>query len=76
MALPILTLLAVFLVLTACTSPETTRMRAGGPGADVGNRGQTVEMHEGSKPYDKTPQIIPRQPTPKAAAQADQASRK
>lgn len=77
MALSIITLLAVLFLVAACTSPEVTRTRGGGPGADVGNRGQIVQMHEGSKPFDKTPQIIPKQPPPKAAAsQADQASRK
>jgi hypothetical protein len=69
MTLSMITLLAVFL-LGACSSPEVTRTRGGGPGADVGNRGQPVEMHEGSKPFDKTPQIIPPQRPPKAAAQA------
>jgi hypothetical protein len=45
------------LVLAACTSPEATRLRAGGPGADVGNRGHEVAMHEGSDPYWKTPRV-------------------
>ena len=39
------------LLLVACTSPEATRLRAGGAGADVGNRRDTVLMHEGSLPY-------------------------
>jgi hypothetical protein len=48
----------VALSLAACTSPEATRMRAGGPGADVGNRGE-VELHGGSQPYYATPKILP-----------------
>ena len=34
-----------------CASPETTRTRGGGPGADVGNRAKVVQMHEGSRPF-------------------------
>jgi hypothetical protein len=45
-------------VLTACTSPEATRMRAGGPGADPGNRSRVVQMHEGSRPYWSTPRRL------------------
>lgn len=41
--------------LAACASPEATRTRGGGPGADVGNRGQAVEFHAGAEPYYKTP---------------------
>jgi hypothetical protein len=44
--------------LAACTSPEATRQRAGGPGADVGNHGR-VELHEGAKPYAGTPVVMP-----------------
>lgn len=51
-------ILAALIVLAACTSPESTRSRAGGPGADLGNRGATVRMHEGSRPYYDTPRII------------------
>jgi hypothetical protein len=49
----LLTLLTAGLV--ACTSPEATRTRGGGPGADIGNRGPVVQMHEGADPYYKTP---------------------
>lgn len=42
-------------LLAACTSPEATRQRGGGPGADPGNRPAQVKMHEGSRPYWKTP---------------------
>jgi hypothetical protein len=45
--------------LAACTSPEATRQRAGGPGADIGNHGR-VELHEGAKPYAGTPVVMPR----------------
>jgi hypothetical protein len=45
-------------LLAACTSPEATRTRGGGPGADVGNRGGVVQMHEGSHPYWRTPQRL------------------
>jgi len=44
--------------LVACTSPEATRQRAGGPGADVGNHGR-VELHEGARPYAGTPIVMP-----------------
>ena len=37
-------LAALGLLLVAC-SPEATRTRSGGPGADVGNRGRSVELH-------------------------------
>ena len=53
------------------------RTRGGGPGADVGNRTQTVQMHEGSKPFAKTPKLIPTQGPPLGTAdQADQLSRR
>ncbi|HET6578196.1 MAG TPA: hypothetical protein VFG66_07735 [Gemmatimonadales bacterium] len=39
----------------ACASPEAARTRGGGPGADVGNRTPTVEMHAGAQPYHQTP---------------------
>jgi hypothetical protein len=41
-----------------CDSPEATRIRGGGPGADVGNRSRTVEMHGGSRPFWRTPERI------------------
>ena len=28
-----------------CSSPEAGRVRGGGPGADIGNRGATVQLH-------------------------------
>ena len=74
LAVTLLTALSFYLV--GCASPETTRMR-GGPGADVGNRGKVVEMHEGSQPFWKTPKIIPaKHPPLDPASQADQLSRR
>jgi hypothetical protein len=51
-------------LLAACTSPETERVRGGGPGADVGNRGNPIVMHEGSQPYAGTPKLIPAEAPP------------
>jgi len=51
-------LLVLAVVLGACTSPEATRQRAGGAGGDVGNRGDTVELHGGSQPYWRTPEAL------------------
>ena len=60
-------------MLAACTSPETDRVRGGGPGADVGNRGNPIVMHEGSQPYAGTPKLIPAEASPvDAASQARQ----
>ena len=73
--------LAVLMIITAvviagCTSPETARSRGGGPGADTGNRTSIVRMHEGSKPFEKTPQIITsKHPPLESASQADHLSR-
>ena len=73
----ILALLIAFTALTACDSPETARSRGSGPGADVGNRGKVVEMHEGSQPFWKTPQIISaKHPPLEPARQADELSRR
>ncbi|MBX6363845.1 MAG: hypothetical protein IRZ00_08260 [Gemmatimonadetes bacterium] len=41
--------------LAACASPEASRVRGGGPGADVGNRRPVVQLHLGAKPYHDTP---------------------
>jgi hypothetical protein len=63
--------------VAACTSPESTRTRGGGPGADLGNRGAVVEMHEGSRPYENTPRLIPEKGAPiDSANQADRLSRR
>jgi hypothetical protein len=76
MRLALITVAAVGFYLAACASPETRRTRGGGPGADVGNRGKDVDMHEGSRPFWKTPDLIPTKHPPLApASQADQLSR-
>lgn len=49
---------ALGLAAVACTSPEARRTRGGGPGGDPGNRGEVVEMHEGSRPYADTPRLV------------------
>jgi hypothetical protein len=60
---------------TGCVSPESTRTR-GGRGADVGNRPQIVEMHDGSEPFWKTPRRITIDHPPlESARQAEQLSR-
>jgi hypothetical protein len=59
-----------------CGSPEATRTR-GGRGADVGNRPEVVEMHEGARPFWKTPDRIAtvEHPSLEPAQQADKLSR-
>jgi hypothetical protein len=44
--------------MTGCASPEATRARGAGPGADPGNRGAVVTLHEGAEPYYRTPRIV------------------
>ena len=56
--------LATVLSSSACTSPEATRTQGGGRGADTGNRGAVVLMHEGSRPYEDTPRLIPAKAPP------------
>jgi hypothetical protein len=41
--------------LAACASPEATRTRGGGAGADPGNHGVVMQIHAGNKVYYKTP---------------------
>jgi hypothetical protein len=48
-------LVVLALGLGACTSPEASRTRGGGEGADVGNRDAVVELHAGAQPYYQTP---------------------
>jgi len=70
-------ILGMLLFLVACASPETSRTRGSGAGADVGNRGQVINMHEGSTPFWKTPDLIPtKHPSLAPASQADQLSRR
>jgi hypothetical protein len=67
---------AFLVFLVACDSPEMSRSR-GERGADVGNRGKVVRMHEGADPFAKTPKKIPSQSAPLATArQADDLSRR
>lgn len=48
-------LVAVGLAACATTSPEASRARGGGPGADPGNHGAVVQVHDGNEIYYKTP---------------------
>ena len=41
--------------LVGCVSPEASRVRGGGPGADLGNRGAVTQLHQGAKMYYRTP---------------------
>jgi hypothetical protein len=69
--------IALLLYVEGCTSPETTRTRGGGPGADLGNRGQVMRVHEGAKPFENTPKLIPTKGPPlESAGHADQLSRR
>ena len=46
----------VLAAVTACaSSPEASRARGGGAGADPGNHGAVVQVHAGDKIYYKTP---------------------
>jgi len=73
----VLIALALAFAAGACASPETKRARGQGAGADIGNRGQVLEMHEGSNPFYKTPQIIAAEHAPvESARQADRLSRR
>ncbi|HYU18407.1 MAG TPA: hypothetical protein VEQ11_06905 [Chloroflexota bacterium] len=49
-------LLLAGLTLSAC-SPEATRARSGGPGADVGNRAASVQLQQQPNPYYRTPAV-------------------
>jgi hypothetical protein len=60
---------APILTMIGCTSPEATRTQGSGPGADTGNRREVVRMHEGSRPFYKTPHVAPGEPGPVATAQ-------
>ena len=65
------------LLVLGCTSPEVTRTRGGSPGADVGNRQETVRLHEGARPFENTPKLIPgKHPPLEPANQADAISRR
>ena len=47
-------LLLASVLLSGC-SPEAGRVRSGGPGADVGNRSATVDMHANTNPSYQEP---------------------
>jgi hypothetical protein len=49
-------ILVLVLLLPAC-SPEATRARGGGPGADVGNHGDPLEIHGQTNPSYNTPRV-------------------
>jgi hypothetical protein len=55
---PLIVLALSVLVLAACSSPEASRVRGGGNGADVRNVRESVEMHAGSQPYWDTPRLV------------------
>jgi hypothetical protein len=57
MSMAIFVLLTI-LVFAGCSSPEVKRARGSGAGADLGYRGDVVEMHAGADPYYRTPQLI------------------
>jgi hypothetical protein len=48
--------LSVAGLLAAC-GPEASRTRGGGLGADIGNRGATVQMHGSPNPYFQAPAV-------------------
>ena len=54
---PLLLGLAVVGLLAACESPEASRRRGVGAGADVGNHGR-VDLHGGSEIYHGTPVVV------------------
>ena len=77
MSLALITLAVFSFYIIGCASPETMRTRGGGPGADVGNRAKVVEMHEGSRPFWRTPDLIPsKHPPLEPANQAAELSRR
>ena len=51
----LLPLALLALALSACRSPEATRVRGGGPGADIGNRRGAVDLHGKTQVYHGTP---------------------
>ena len=52
-------LTALLALLAACASPEAGRVRGGGSGADTGNHGRPVELHEGAGSFAGTPCRLP-----------------
>ncbi len=75
---PILISVAMTALIVGCNSPEATRMRSGGSGGDIGNRGKVVQMHEGARPYWRTPERLAKNVGMRdlgPAQQSDRASR-
>ena len=72
-----LVLLGLVLTMVGCHSPEASRTRGGGAGADIGNRpAKSVRMHEGSNQFWRTPDRIPVEgPSLESARHAQQSSR-
>ena len=69
--------IGLLLFVASCASPEAGRTRGGGQGADPGNRGTITRIHEGARPFESTPKLIPTNHPPlESASQADQFSRK
>jgi len=56
MRLTALSALALIGLLCACDSPEASRARGSGAGADVGKRGR-IDLHGGSDMYHGTPVV-------------------
>ena len=50
-----LALTLTFACMAACASPEASRVRGGGPGADLGNHDAVTELHQGARRYYRTP---------------------
>ncbi len=48
----------LLLAVVAC-SPEESRQQGGGPGADVGNRSPSPELHGQPNMFYKTPALVP-----------------
>lgn len=51
--------LAALALLAAACSPEASRTQGGGPGADVGNRTPSVDLHGQTDMYYHTPALEP-----------------
>ena len=54
---------SILMLLAMCQAPESTRV-VGGRGADIGNRTPDVEMHGGSRMYNRTPCYLPEELCP------------
>lgn len=69
--------LLLVVMAAGCRSPEASRVRGGGPGADPNNRPEVVELHRGSDQYWRTPVKIgaehpPLEPARQAQRMAEQ----